>query len=179
MKKLFFTSLLFIFLIPKMTFAGKGEINFIETDVDLSSNGAAVIAYTIQWKVISGDFHGFYFQKDRKLTANKVSDNCYAIDSEKNKYSLDILQVSGGKWDIVLANGKGISRGDITYVFYFTTDFSKGGYVAKTTSPQGKKLVVFNWSPSQFDEARNQSHYTLKVLTHIKIPANIICYLEC
>lgn len=36
-----------IFGVAVPAFAGKGEIVFVETQVDLSSTGAAVVAYTV------------------------------------------------------------------------------------------------------------------------------------
>ncbi len=36
------------------TGAGRGEIVFVETDVDLRGDGSAVVMYTVQWKVLSG-----------------------------------------------------------------------------------------------------------------------------
>jgi hypothetical protein len=150
--------------------AGTGEILFVETDVDLQANGSAVVAYTVQWRVLSGEFHGFYFEGNDRLRIGRFSSDSYALDAEGNKYSLDITTVGSDKWDIVLANGKGIPNGTVTYVFYFSTDFAAAGYLAPTTSAEGKKLSVFNWSPVQWDETDNSDHYTLKILTPFILP---------
>lgn len=34
---------------------------FVAAEVDLRADGTAVLAYTVQWQVISGELHGFYF----------------------------------------------------------------------------------------------------------------------
>ncbi len=161
---------LFLFFFTHFLEAGKGEIRFVETTVDLRFDGSAVVLYTIQWEVQSGEFHGFYFQNDENLRINRFSDKSYAVDSHGNRYPLSISPVSGDKWDIILANGKGVSSGQVTYVFYFETNFAQAGYLAATTNAEGKKLAVFHWAPQQWDEAYNQDHYTLKILTPHTIP---------
>ncbi len=150
--------------------AGKGEIVFVETQVDLSSTGAAVVAYTVQYRVISGTMHGFYFEGNDRLRVRAVSEDSYALNASGKRYKLAISPAGGGKWDIVLAGGAGVSKGTLTYVFYFATDFAEAGYLAETATAEGKDLVVFNWSPVQWDEAPNQDHYTLKILTPHPVP---------
>ncbi|PIP38368.1 MAG: hypothetical protein COX19_13140, partial [Desulfobacterales bacterium CG23_combo_of_CG06-09_8_20_14_all_51_8] len=158
------------FAIP--AFAGTGEIVFVETQVDLSATGAAVVAYTVQYRVISGMMHGFYFMGNDRLKVRAVSEDSYALDASGRRYKLDISPVSGGKWDIVLAGRAGVSSGTLTYVFYFATDFAEAGYLAETMTAEGKDLAVFNWSPVQWDEAASQDHYTLKILTPHPAPVD-------
>ena len=145
--------------------AGKGQIVFVETAVDLQATGKAVVAYTVQWQVISGELHGFYFQGNDQLVIQKMSSDSYAVDSAGNRYALDISPVSGDMWDIILADGQGVGSGTVTYVFYFETDFAEAGYLAPTTAEDGRELYVFNWSPVQWDEAERQGHYTLTIVT--------------
>ena len=153
--------------------AGKGEIVFVETHVDLQATGKAVVAYAVQYRVVSGEMHGFYFKGNDRLKVSVLSKDSYALDSANKKYKLNITPKSGGKWDIVLAGGKGVSSGTLTYVFYFSTDFARAGYLAKTTAEDGKELVVFNWSSVQWDEGQHQTHYTLKILTPHQLPQGI------
>ena len=125
MRTLFFTIVLsFLYL---LTFAGKGEIVFVETAVELNKNGEAFIGYTVQYKILSGEMHGFYFQGNKNLTIKKFSEESYALDDYGNKYNLEINKVGNDIWDILLANVKDISSGKITYVFYFKTDFYEAG----------------------------------------------------
>jgi hypothetical protein len=116
-----------VFLLPLT--AGKGRILFVETEVDLKQNGEAVVGYTVRWEVLSGELHGFYFQGNDRLKAAMVPDNSYAVDSSEREYKLDISYLGSGKWDIILANGQGVSRGTVTYVFYFTANFAAAGYL--------------------------------------------------
>ncbi|MBD3305455.1 hypothetical protein GF348_03705, partial [candidate division KSB3 bacterium] len=169
-KKMIVLISLAVVILAQPVWAGKGEINFVETAVDLHPTGAAVVAYTVQWQVISGELHGFYFQGNDRLRVNKISDQSYAVDSAGNRYALDISNVGGGKWDIILADGQGVASGTVTYVFYFETDFAEADYLAATTTDDGQELVVFNWSPVQWDEAARQDHYTLLILTPETLP---------
>lgn len=120
----------------------------------------------------AGTLHGFYFEGNDRLRVRAVSEDAYALDASGTRYRLDISPVGGCKWDIVLADGAGVSSGTLTCVFYFATDFAEAGYLAATTTAEGKKLAVFNWSPVQWDEAAIQDHYTLKILTSHPAPVD-------
>jgi hypothetical protein len=86
---------------------------------------------------------------------------------------LDITRAAPGAWDILLAQGRGVGSGEVTYRFWFETSFAQAGYVAPTVAENGRELVVFNWSPVQWDEAERQQHYTLKVLTPHPLPPEV------
>lgn len=164
-KKLSFLFIItFLVSFAQYTLAGTGEIIFVETVVDLQLTGKAIVTYTAQWRVISGELHGFYFESSDRLEISNISSDSYAVNAAGNRYNLDISNVGGGKWDIVLANGQGMSSGTVTYVFYFETDFFEAGYLSPTMVQDGIKLFVFNWSPVQWDEAQHQEYYTLKIL---------------
>ena len=45
--------------------------------------------------------------------------------------------------------------------------------MVSTRADDGRDLVVFNWSPVRWDEARNQDHYTLTILTPHQLPPGI------
>jgi hypothetical protein len=156
--------ILFFMLLALNLFAGSGTINFVETTVELNKAGEANVAYVVQYKVLSGEMHGFYFSGNDRLVINSFSDESYAVDDFGNRYKLDIKKVSSDKWDIILADGQGVSSGTITYVFYFNTNFNSAGYLVNTEKDDGQMLTVFNWSPVKWDEAHNMQHYTLKVI---------------
>lgn len=88
-------ALLFLLLTPLYGFAGKGEIHFVETSVDLQADGSAVVLYEIQWQVTSGEMHGFYFQGNDQLKVGMAKDQAGAIDSDGNQYALDLRKLSG------------------------------------------------------------------------------------
>ncbi|MDH3459068.1 MAG: hypothetical protein OER90_19685, partial [Gemmatimonadota bacterium] len=150
---------------------GAGEIRFVETSVDLRPNGSAVVLYEVQWAVRRGELHGFYFSGNGRLRVSMLADRAHAVDSRGTRYGLSITRVGPDRWDIVLADGQGVSSGTVTYLFAFTTDFAAAGHLAPTTSPDGRSLMVFNWSPVAWDEAGNQDHYTLNVLTPYALPS--------
>ena len=69
-----------------------------------------------------------------------------------------------------MAQGRGVGSGEVTYRFWFETSFAQAGYLVLTVAENGRELVVFNWSPVQWDEAESQQHYTLKLLTPYPLP---------
>jgi hypothetical protein len=158
-----------IFMILSMAsfaIAGQGRLQFVETEVNLFPDGRASVEYVVRYTVISGEFHGFYFEGFDRLTPIFDRNNASAIDSRGNTYGLDIKKISSDKYDIVLANGIGISSGYVTYRFRFAAGMSEAGYLAHTTAARGQKLIVFNWSPTEWDQPLE--HYTVKVVYPIR-----------
>ena len=56
-------------VLASVALAGTGRLQFVETDVILYPNGQAGVKYTVRYKVLSGEFHGFYFDGLDRLTA--------------------------------------------------------------------------------------------------------------
>ncbi|MFH2096202.1 MAG: DUF2207 domain-containing protein, partial [Bacteroidota bacterium] len=129
-------------MLGAMLFAGSGTINFVETTVELNKDGTAKVTYIVQWKVLSGELHGFYFNGNEKLYIPSFTET-WAEDEAGNNYGLDITKVSDDKWDIILADGKGIGKGNVTFHFSFVTDFKKASYVGYTTCDDSTELVYF------------------------------------
>jgi hypothetical protein len=65
--------ILFFMLLALNLFAGSGTINFVETTVELNKAGEANVAYVVQYKVLSGEMHGFYFSGNDRLVINSFS----------------------------------------------------------------------------------------------------------
>jgi hypothetical protein len=116
---------------------------------------------TVRYRVLSGEFHGFYFGGLGNVTAYFDTETAFGIDSGGRTYKLDIKNL-GDKYDIVLANGRGVRSGEVTYTFRFGTNMRDAGYLAHTRSSEGNDLIVFNWAPSEWDEP--MEHYTVKVV---------------
>jgi len=158
---------------PTPVAQGTGEVGFVETSVDLRANGSAVVQYLVQWNVLRGEFHGFYFEGNDRLRVGMAVDQAYALDAAGRRYDLSITSLGRGRWDIVLADGQGVRSGTVSFVFSFVTDFAAAGYLGPTTSPDGRALEFFNWSPVQWDEASHQDHYTLSILTPHVLPPDV------
>ena len=149
-------------------FAGKGTVSSVETVVDLQDNGKARVTYMVQWKVTKGEFHGFYFGGNDRLEIQNFESPSYAYDSSNRRYGLSISPTDGLRWDIVLSDGQGVRSGTVTYVFSFITDFAQAKYLISTRSEKNEDLTAFDWSPVQWDEAFNQKHYSLTIVTPFK-----------
>lgn len=141
--------------------AGEGRLRFVETEVLLFPDGKASVEYVVRYTVISGEFHGFYFEGLDRLIPVFDRENASAIDSQGNTYGLDIKGAGPGRYDIVLDRGRSVTSGDITYRFRFAADMADAGYLA-LTSTDNRDLVVFNWAPTKWDSPLD--HYTVKVI---------------
>jgi hypothetical protein len=166
-KKYFlFIGLVSILLMAPSSFAGEGRLQFVETEVILFPNGRASVEYVVRYSVISGEFHGFYFGGYDRLTPHFDRTNASAIDSRGNTYALDIKKENADLYDIVLAKGRSVSSGHVTYRFRFAADMFQAGYLATTTAAEDRKLIVFNWAPTDWDQPLE--HYTVKVVYPIE-----------
>ena len=130
--------------ITSWAFAGEGQLEFVETEVILFPDGKASIEYVVRYRVISGEFHGFYFGGFDRLVPYFDHKNAAAIDDRGNTYGLDIKKERSDLYDIVLANGRSVSSGHITYRFRFAADMFQAGYLAPTTAAEDRKFIVFN-----------------------------------
>ena len=140
MRKRMWMAALIMLLMPAIAPAGTGKLQFVETDVILYSNGQASVKYAVRYKVLSGDFHGFYFGGLDRLKAYFDTETASAIDSNGRTYKLEIKNL-GNKYDIVLANGQAVRSGEITYLFRFGTSMRDAGYLAHTTAPDGRNCI--------------------------------------
>ncbi|MDH5742693.1 MAG: DUF2207 domain-containing protein, partial [Candidatus Aminicenantes bacterium] len=165
-KNFLFIGIVLILLLASSTFAGEGKLQFVETEVVFFPDGKASVEYVVRYSVISGEFHGFYFGGFDRLTPHFDRTNASAIDSRGNTYGLDIKKVNATLYDIVLANGTGVSSGYVTYRFRFAADMFQAGYLAPTTAAEDRKLIVFNWAPTDWDQPLE--HYTVKVVYPIE-----------
>ena len=118
-------SLFCLTVLPMANQGGPGGIQFVETSVDLRADGSAVVLYAVQWAVVRGEMHGFYFEGNDRLVVERFDANSYALDNNGQRYDLSISEVSRGRWDIVLAGGQGVSSGTLTFFFSFQTNFKR------------------------------------------------------
>jgi hypothetical protein len=135
--------LMMMSVLASVALAGAGKLQFVETEVLLYPNGQARMEYTVRYKVLSGDFHGFHFGGLDRLKPYFDSDAAFGIDFNGKTYKLDIRNL-GDKYDIILANGQGVRSGEVTYKFRFGAGMVDAGYLAHTHAADGKDLIVFN-----------------------------------
>jgi hypothetical protein len=109
--------------------AGKGDVYFVETDVDLNRDGSAVVAYTVQWRVVGDRLRGFVFSGNDRLRVGPFSEKSHAVDDAGNRYDLEINRMQPDVYEILLAGGQGVRSGHVTYRFWFPTNFAQAGYV--------------------------------------------------
>ena len=96
-----------------------------------------------------------------KLNPVFDTEHAYVITDDNTSHKIDIIHLGGDKYDIINANNQRLGGEYLTYKFRFIADMAKAGYLNRTTSEDGKKLVVFNWAPVQWDEP--MEHYTVTI----------------
>ncbi|HBE88178.1 MAG TPA: hypothetical protein DDW67_03450, partial [Elusimicrobia bacterium] len=153
--------LLFLLLCCLPSFASAGyDLKWTETEVVLDRDGRGQVSYAVRWGVTGREIHAFYFEGAAEPPVFDRA-GAYAVDDRGERYDLDIKHVSGRKYDIVLAGGRGFGGGDITFFFRYAADFQAGGTLTQTMAGE-RRLAVFNWSPVQWDEPLE--HMTVKVV---------------
>jgi hypothetical protein len=77
-----------------------------------------------------------------------------------------LVTVSRDKWDIVLAGGRAVDRGDVIYVFTYDVDLGRHGLLGRTRAG-ADELVYLNWAPTQWDDPLE--HMTVRVYYPIEV----------
>ncbi|MCZ7606839.1 MAG: hypothetical protein M5U25_12390 [Planctomycetota bacterium] len=160
--------LLILLLAPCALWAGSGHPVWCEVTINLQKDGKAGVEYAVKYEHDSGEFHGFYFTGPQIDDLDPVWDDAWGLATLDNGRTMPIERgFNSGKKTIQFANGAGISRGSAIFKFRFATDFGRTGHLAQTTDPDGRKLVVFHWAPSEWDHALE--HYTVYVRYPIEV----------
>jgi hypothetical protein len=162
MKKILTAIMLILFCAPFGIAVGalKVDLQWVETDLSLNSNGGAIIVYKMCYRILSGRMHGFYFEGFGNQAPLFDFPSCKAIDSRGKEYPLSIEKLSPTKYDVLLAGGRDLG-GVVTFILVYASDLAASGNLAATVSPTGEKLAVLNWSTVGWDEPIE--HYTLSV----------------
>lgn len=159
----FLAGLSLVLLLPLRTWGV--EWKFVEADLSLRPDGKATVVYRVAVDPQGMQLHGFLFP----ASANRPHFDrtaCFATGPDGTRYGLDIKDL-GDKYDIVLAEGKAVSRGTVLYVFTYGTDLSSAGHLARTASSEHGELAVLNWAPVQWDD--RLGHYTLTIYWPIPV----------
>ena len=130
--------------------AGGFRMNWSEVEVLLDKDGKAQVSYTVRWTATGGQLHGFYFEGFQETPVFDTA-RAHALDAAGNRYPLEIKRLSDKKYDIILADGRAFTNGELTYFFRYAADLEASGNVTQTMSGD-KRLTVFNWSPVQWED---------------------------
>lgn len=141
-------------------------MKWVEIDLSPRVNGQADVIYQIHWKVSGFDLHGFYFEGFGNAPPVFKYDECRAYGSDGSKFNLSIRQMSGQRYDVILANGAAFRNGEITYSLRYACDLARAGYLGRTKSQFGE-LVYLNWAPAEWDYSLEHEtvmvHYPIAV----------------
>ncbi|MHC4516004.1 MAG: hypothetical protein ACYS5W_20230, partial [Planctomycetota bacterium] len=101
----------------------KGVPNWCEVEVDLGKNGRSSITYTVQYKILRRNFHGFYFSGPQIDDLKPVWDRGWgkATHSSGREYRIHRGR-RNGKGTIELAGGAAVHSGTVNFRFRFATD---------------------------------------------------------
>jgi len=145
------------------------NLGFVETDVILLPDGKAIVSYTIRYNLVPGKtMLAFTMEGFDRITPYFDYDNCWVITDDNKPHGIDITNLGGGKYDIVNSNEQRLGGEYLTYKLRFEADMAKAGYLKRTTSAEGKELIVFDWAPVQWDEAMD--NYTVTVNYPLEYP---------
>jgi hypothetical protein len=84
------------------------DADLVSSDVTvvLRPDGKADVTYRLEWTASGGrGMSGFYFEGEAAPLAWNP-EYCWADLPDGTRSALDIKRVSGGKWDVILANGR-------------------------------------------------------------------------
>ena len=121
-----------------------------EITVFLRPDGKAEIFWQMEWNVSAGDMSGFYFQGEECTPVWNLQ-RSYADLPGGIRHPLEIKNMGGGKYDIILAGRKRFS-GRAYYSFNYACDAVSTGHVGYTEAADLGKLVYFDWAPAEWDE---------------------------
>ena len=136
---------------PPAPAAPSVDYEFVEATVSLFDNGNSIHDYAVRIRVNSGELHGFYFEGLGRIDPAFDLRTAVAVLPDGSTLPLSIKRVAPGKWDIVLAEGKAVSRGEVTYRFRFAANLAEAGHLAYTESPTLGRLAVLNYAMPQWD----------------------------
>ncbi|AUG58955.1 hypothetical protein [Acetivibrio saccincola] len=164
--------ILIVFTIPftvKVEASDIANLGFVETDIILFPDGDALVSYTVRYNLVEGKtMLAFTMGGFDRIKPVFDFENAWVITDDNTSYGIDIVDLGGGKYDIINAGEKRLGGKHLTYKFRFMADMARAGYLAKTTSRDGHKLVVFHWAPSEWDE--KMDHYTVRINYPLEYP---------
>ena len=130
------------------------NLGFVETDVILQPSGTAIITYTVRYNLVPGKtMLAFTLEGFDELYPVFDYDFSCVIKDDNTVFDIDIIDLGGGRYDIINSGDTRLGGEYLTYKIRFAADMAEVGYQARTISYEGKPWVVFPWAPVQCDEA--------------------------
>jgi len=111
MKKIFIGFLvLFVLIIPspmEVDASSIANLGFVETDVILQPDGNAIVYYTVRFNLVPGKaMMAFTMSGFDRLTPIFDRENAWVITDDNTSYPIDIVNLGGGKYDIINSGEK-------------------------------------------------------------------------
>ena len=143
--------LVFSVLCLCLPFLGALDADLIsaETTVVVRPDGKADVFYLLEWEAGKGEMHGFYFQGTAAPPVFNA-DQCWADLPNMERLPLEIESLGGGRYDVLLAGGRGFS-GKAYFQLNYGTDLSGAGLIGSTVSSDFGELFAFDWAPVQWE----------------------------
>ena len=111
----------------------------------MQPSGVAIVTYTVRYNLVPGKtmlaftLEGF----DRLIPIFDEDYSCVVTD-DNEVMDIDIIDLGGGKYDIINGGNTRLGGDYLTYKIRFAADMAETGYLVRTTSEDGKPLVAFH-----------------------------------
>jgi hypothetical protein len=124
--------MLVLLCIPPGLSALSASLDSVDITVVLRPDGKADVQYSLAWSASGGEMHGFYFQGEAFEPVWNMED-CQALLPSGERLPLSIKALGSGKYDVLLAGGRGFS-GQAVYRLRYAGDFAEAGLIGATKS---------------------------------------------
>ncbi|NLJ45984.1 MAG: hypothetical protein GX430_05430, partial [Treponema sp.] len=144
----------------------ESRVATVDVTVSLRPDGKATVFYRLEWVVSSGTLGGFYFQGE-SFAPVWDRERCWADLPGGVRAGLEIKDLGGGRYDVLLAGGRrtgGTSFWNLTY----GGDFAAADLVGRTTSPEFGDLVRISWAPVEWDQTLDSR--TVRIVLPVTVP---------
>ncbi len=142
-------SLLFALAAPT-GFALSADLKSVETDIVVRTDGKADFYESLDWSA-SGGRCTVSTSRERRSTPVFNRDQCFADLPGNVRVPLSITDLGGGKYDVVLAGGRGFS-GSAMYYLAYGGDLAGPGLISGASRTSSASSSDFDWAAVQWDE---------------------------
>lgn len=144
MKRKLLIGLILLCALATVAEALSATLSSVEMDIVLRPDGKADFYESLDWRASGGLMHGFSLE-GTAVTPVFNREQCYADLAGSVRSALDIRDLGGGRYDIVLANGRGFT-GSAMYFLTYGGDLAGAGRIGWTKSADFGELFYFDWA---------------------------------